>query len=409
MKEAPGPHQWNRRQLLKAVPATIAGGIMAGSTSAADAPSAQPSFKTTRNYWTSLAERLARPVLGNLSKHTLKANLPAERKNNYAPLEAFGRLMAGIAPWLAQDQPAGILNAARQSLDAATDPASPDYMNFHAGSQPLVDAAFLSHALLRAPSVLWEPLDVKVKTQIVNALKATRRIKPGMNNWLLFAAMVEAALHSLGKQDIVRDRVQNAISKHMEWYLGDGIYGDGPKFHWDHYNSYVIQPMLLDVLKTLGPLDPQWAALEPEVLLRIQRYAVIQERMISPEGTFPVIGRSSVYRCGALQGLALVALLKQLPPAITPAQARCAMTAVLRRVHEYPGTFDANGWLTIGFCGRQPAMADSYISCGSVYLTSLALLPLGLPAEDPFWSSPDEPWTSAKIWSGVDVHADHAI
>ena len=34
------------------------------------------------------------------------------------------------------------------------------------------------------------------------------------------------------------------------WYKGDGVYGDGPPFHWDYYNSFVIQPMLLNILAT---------------------------------------------------------------------------------------------------------------------------------------------------------------
>jgi len=31
-----------------------------------------------------------------------------------------------------------------------------------------------------------------------------------------------------------------------------------------------------------------------------------------------------------------------------------------------------------------------------------------LPANDPFWTAPAEPWTQKKIWSGADVPADHA-
>jgi hypothetical protein len=36
----------------------------------------------------------------------------------------------------------------------------------------------------------------------------------------------------------------------------------------------------------------------------------------------------------------------------------------------------------------------------------MGLIELGLPANDPFWSGPDLPWTQKKIWSGVDVKAD---
>ncbi len=74
-----------------------------------------------------------------------------------------------------------------------------------------------------------------------------------------------------------------------------------------------------------------------------------------------------------------------------------------------PQTFTANGWLNIGLCGKQPGLADFYITTGSLYICTNAFLPLGLPAIDPFWSAPDEPWTAVKIWSGQDVPADHAL
>jgi len=47
-------------------------------------------------------------------------------------------------------------------------------------------------------------------------------------------------------------RVGSAISHHQQWYRCDGIYGDGPEFHCDYYNSFVIQPMLVDIAQTLG-------------------------------------------------------------------------------------------------------------------------------------------------------------
>ena len=45
-------------------------------------------------------------------------------------------------------------------------------MNFK-GEQPLVDAAFLAQAILRAPNALWKSLDARVRRQIINALKTT--------------------------------------------------------------------------------------------------------------------------------------------------------------------------------------------------------------------------------------------
>ena len=53
-------------------------------------------------------------------------------------------------------------------------------------------------------------------------------------------------------------RVDYALRQHEQWYKGDGAYGDGPAFHWDYYNSFVIHPMLLDVLDACGDETPAW-------------------------------------------------------------------------------------------------------------------------------------------------------
>jgi hypothetical protein len=84
------------------------------------------------------------------------------------------------------------------------------------------------------------------------------------------------------------------------------------------------------------------------------------------------------------------------------------MSAVIRRQTEAPNTFDAAGWLTIGFCGHQPGIGESYISTGSVYLCAVGLLPLGLPEDDPFWAAPAEPWTQKRAWSGAVFPIDKA-
>ncbi len=330
-------------------------------------------------------------------------------------LEAFGRLLSGLAPWLestVEDKSEAALQAsyrewARAGLRNGTDPASPDYMNFGMTPQSVVDAAFLVLGILRAPKQLWEPLDRTTRANLVKALQATRQVLPGQSNWLLFSAMVEAGLCFMGEWwDALR--VDYAIQMHKEWFVGDGTYGDGAHFHWDYYNSFVIQPMLMQVLETVPPKSAMWSAFKPIVLERARRYAAIQERMISPEATFPAIGRSLTYRFGAFHLLSDISLRRQLPDAVSPEQVRCALTAVMRRMIERPGTFDAKGWLTIGFSGHQPSMGETYISTGSLYLCAAAWLPLGLPSSDVFWSGPAKPWTEAKIWSGEDVPADHA-
>ncbi len=412
----------NRRYFTRLFSALPLAGFTTARGFATPAPSPAALAETDRAYWLQTLVKVADPVLNALAKGQLKATMPVESalgqeegRRRVSHLEALGRTLAGLAPWLdapatgaekAQQQKYGEL--ARKAIANGVNPQSPDFLNFTQGGQPLVDAAFLAHGLLRAPNQLWQQLDKETQTRLISALKSSRVIKPGYNNWLLFSAMVEAALLKFtGECDEMR--MDYAIRQHQNWYKGDGAYGDGPDFHWDYYNSYVIQPMLLDVVQTLVDAKKGDKNLLATLRERAQRYAMIQERMIAPDGSFAAYGRSLAYRCGAFQLLAQMAYQKQLPGELTAGQVKAALSAVIRRTMDAPGTFDAKGWLQIGLCGHQPSIGEGYISTGSLYLCTEAFLPLGLGADDPFWTAPAEDWTAKKIWSGQDVKADHAI
>jgi hypothetical protein len=384
-------------------------------------PSMEARAPDDRPFWVDILRRLADPVLRNLANGTLKARMPVEQaagsnRASVTHLEALGRLVAGIAPWIelpADDTAEGRLREsyatlARRAIANAVNPSSPDFLNFTRDRQPLVDAAFLAQGLLRARRSLADAFDARTKQQLVAALESTRAITPGFNNWLLFSATVEAALATLGAR-WDRLRIDYALRQHDQWYKGDGVYGDGPELHWDYYNSFVIQPMLLDVLDVCRDEMPAWKDLASRGERRARRYAAILERLIASDGTFPAIGRSLAYRFGAFQLLAQMALRHALPDGVSPAQVRGALTAIIRRSIEAPGTFDAEGWLRIGFCGHQPGIGESYISTGSLYLCAVGLLPLGLPPADDFWSAPPQPWTSVRAWSGQPFPIDRAL
>lgn len=374
-----------------------------------------------REFWLDNMLEIANPVLLSLKNRSLKQDMPVEMKEGtyrekFSHLEAFARLLVGMAPWLereSEDQEEEKLRLkyaelAREAIDAGTDRNSPDYMNFSDDFQPIVDTAFFAHAILRAPNELWEKLDDRVKQNVIIAIKATRTRKPIYSNWLLFSAIIEAFLYKVGEKSWDPMRIDYAINQFDQWYLGDGIYSDGPEYHHDYYNSFVIHPMLVDLIETVGDEYREWAMLKDTIIKRSQRYAVIQERTISPEGTFPPVGRSLAYRFGVFQSLAQHALRKDLPNELPPAQVRSALTEVIKRTLQAPGTFMESGWLTIGFCGHQPDIGEGYISTGSLYLCTTGFLPLGLPGSDPFWSDPPMEWTAKRAWSGKGFLIDSA-
>jgi hypothetical protein len=418
----------NRRTFLKRLTTASSLGVLGlGAahgevTTPAASASKVNSGSEDRAEWLGVLERVAMPVLQHLARRELRQRMPVETNGNVAErrssthLEAFARTLVGIAPWLEVRDLTGeelqlqkkIVAFMPTCMDAATNPASPDCLNFNQGGQPLVDTAFLAQAILRAPKILWSSLAQPLRQQLITALKSSRVIKPPNNNWLLFAALVETALLEVG-EPALEERLEENLRRLLAWYVGDGVYGDGARFHFDYYNSFVIHPALVDILNVLRRRDKKFEPVYQVVLTRARRYAEIQERLIAPDGSFPAVGRSLVYRIGAFQALGQVALLGQLPGAIKPAQVRCALTAVLRRMMTAPKTYDAQGWLRVGFCGHQPALGEPYISTGSLYLCTVGLLPLGLAPQNPFWSEPAAPWTAQRVWAGESLPADHAL
>ena len=386
--------------------------------------------KATRQYWVNTMLRIVTPVYENLANETLRKNMPVEvndgsntgKRADVSHLEALGRSFNGIAPWLnlgddtsrEGEQRRAMTQLVVKAITNAVNPSSPDYMPFDGpGTQPLVDAAFFAEGLLRSKDVIWPMLDSQTRQRIIDELKRSRKIRAWENNWLLFSATVEAALLQFtGECDF--SKIKYALDRHNEWYKGDGWYGDGPSFHLDYYNSYVIQPMLVDVTAVVkenadkGEEYATYGAMYDKYVKRMARFAAQQEMLISPEGTFPMLGRSCGYRYGAFQALAHTSLLGTLPKGVSPAQVRSALTAVIKR-QTVKTMFDAEGWLTLGFCGHQPDVAENYVSTGSAYLCCFVFLPLGLPANAEFWSGKDEKWSSQRVWAGEAVMRDAAI
>lgn len=298
---------------------------------------------------------------------------------------------------------------ARAGIAHGGDPQHADFWQHTGIQQVLVDAAFLAQALLRAPGELWDPLDADVKSCLIQFFKSLRDRAPFFNNWLLFSACTEAFLASIG-EDWDRMRVDYAIRQHEQWYLGDGTYADGPEFHHDYYNSFVIQPMLHEILEVVAPLEERWAPFAEPVRKRLARHAELQERHINSDGTWPLTGRSITYRTGALHGLAFAAWKQLLPPQLPPSQVRCALTAVIQRGLYPENNYDSDGWLWIGVNGHQPSLGEHYITTASLYLATFVFAPLGLFPAHPFWSDPDRAWTARRVWQlGEDIPADHAL
>ena len=386
--------------------------------------------QSDREYWTALAWQMAQPILENMAKGELQKNMQTEfspsfdnRNRKVVYMEAFGRLMAGIAPWLTLDENQSLSENeaakvrqlrqwALQAYRNGVDPESPDYLCWGVSGQNLVDAAYIAESFIRAYDALWMPLDDVTKQRYITEFKKLRSIEPPYTNWFLFSSVIESFIaKAAGLKEYDDFRVMMPIRKTEEWYVGDGWYADGPVFAFDYYTSYVFHAMYLETLQNMIDAKAntrlEYKKYYDRALHRAQKHAIILERFISPEGTFPVIGRSTPYRLAALQPLALIAWYQKLPKDISEGQVRAALTKVMHRMFDQQQNYNPGGYLTIGFCGSQPETADWYTNNGSLYMTSLCFMPLGLPADHTFWTCPAEPWTQVKAWGGQPFPKDH--
>ena len=385
--------------------------------------------KTDREIWCDVMYRMAAPVLSNMSKGQLKQNMLVEvsptwdgRNKDVAYMESFGRLMAGLAPWLSLPDDESAEGAQRKQLREwalksyaqAVDPKSQDYLLWRTENQTLVDAAYIAESFIRAYDVLWAPLDSLTKQRYITEFTQLRRVDPSYSNWLLFSTTIESFLLKAGAPYDTY-RISSSLRKIEEWYVGDGWYSDGPNFSFDYYNSFVIHPMYVEALEIFtgaGKRTKIWNMPKcdyQQASTRMQRFGVTLERLVSPEGTLPVFGRSITYRTGTLQSLALLAWRNWLPEELSNGQVRSAMTAVIQRMFSDNRNFNEKGFLTLGFNGSQPKISDYYTNNGSLYMASLAFLPLGLPSDAPFWADAPQSWTSKKAWEGEDFPKDHAL
>ena len=369
-----------------------------------------------REQWVDLAYKIAAPVLENMSKGLLKRNMITEyspifdkRDKSVLYMECFGRLMDGIAPWLSLPEDETKEGKLRKKLHKwallsyknAVDENNPDFLLWEGNNtrQPLVDAAYLAQSFLRAPESTWEKLDENTRKKYIEVFEKIRKIEPYNSNWLLFSGIIECFFIMAGKEPN-KTRMYDIVNRTNNFYLGDGWYSDGPNFDMNYYNSFVIHPMLIEILETMENNNIEVPISSKLAIERMQQFNVFMERLISPEGTFPAFGRSIVYRMAAFQTLALSAWKYSLPMNLTYGGIRNALTKVLNNMFKVKENFNEGGFLTLGFVGHQPYISDRYSNNGSTYITALIFLVLGLPSNHEFWTEPPKPWTSIKAWNG---------
>jgi hypothetical protein len=186
----------NRRSFLKgallaSTPFIAGARAVAGTASVANASTAEPrSGADDRKQWLAIVERVSQPLLEAISRQKLRATMPVEcakgqeeASRESTHLQAVGRLLCGLAPWIEADAGSDPAEEAlrtqyrewaRLAIKYGCDPNSPDALNFGNNQQSVVDAAFLALAVVRAPNQLGTMLDDAAKENLVHRLVETR-------------------------------------------------------------------------------------------------------------------------------------------------------------------------------------------------------------------------------------------
>ncbi len=285
--------------------------------------------------------------------------------------------------------------------------------------QIIVEMANVAYAFMKTP-FLWNSLDKNLQNQILYIMYySITQFKPHINNWLLFEAIIEIFLYKNQKIKTLHKTLLN-LRIIESYYVGDGWYKDGPVFHMDFYNSYVILPFLITIYKELYLLNYQnqgslYKNVYNKSILKIQRQSEFLERLIGPNGSFPIFGRSAVYRTAIFHALVACACENALPHTLSYGQVRNGLNAVITHMFENNDLhiFDEHGFLTYGFSGFQPEIGDEYSNSGSLYFALLIFMPLGLDENHDFWKndtrSMEDEWSQKKLYSGKCINRDKAI
>jgi hypothetical protein len=360
----------------------------------------------SKKLWKDKLLKLVEPVLIGFVNKNIKNIFKSEFSpflhntdkfyKNIVYIELFCRTILGISPLLEKDE--YLLDLTLKSFDICFS----GYINWHCGEQLLVEIANLSLAFLRCPT-LWDNL--KNKKYILTVIKkTTTEFEPHPNNWILFKCIIDIFLFKNNEINNIRHVNKYLDNFENEFYIGDGWYKDGKIFHMDYYNSYVILPFLAEIYKELNNSS------KLEIIhTRIKRQSEFLERLISSDGTFPLFGRSMVYRAAVFHALVYACYNNILPDSLTYSQVRCALTEVIKKMFDNENNFDDEGFLQIGFMSYQPQLADSYSNKGSLYFTLLVFMPLGLNDEHQFWTEEEKDWTQKKAWKGSNIIKDKSI
>ena len=301
---------------------------------------------------------------------------------NSARVEAFSRMLWGLAPLWSQGGGQEFLPLFQEGLVHGTDPEHPAYWGAPFDcDQKIVEMAAIATTLM----LCGERLNFsKREAQNLHTwLSAVDGLRLPQNNWLFFRVLIQAAFRRMGWPWNEKQPHED-LSKLDSWYLGDGWYCDGEPSQIDYYIPFGMHYYGLIYAWCMEREDPERSRRFKE---RAARFAEDFLYWFEDGGRAVPFGRSLTYRFA--QSACFSALAFAGVEALPWGVLKSRVLGNLRDWFSQP-VFTADGLLTVGYAYPNLCMSENYNAPGSPYWAFKTFLCLALPEDHLFWQAEEE-------------------
>ncbi|MFF0345448.1 DUF2264 domain-containing protein [Kribbella sp. NPDC004875] len=334
----------------------------------------------TRETWLAVADQLLGSLVPWFTDNGAQVRLPGRGSWSGADcdgLEGFARSFLLAAFRIAAgDAEERLIERYARGLVAG---AAGDWPRLTPCSQQMVEAAAIAVGLHESRAWLWDRLDDREQTHVVDWLSGFVGSRTWDNNWRLFQVVGEQFLASVGAP-YSQDDIDAGLDRIEDWYVGDGWYSDGPGQNFDHYIGWAMHLYPGLWTRMAGPSADGRLAIYRERLHRFLEDAV---HLTGTDGAPIHFGRSLCYRMATAAPYWMGALLDATP--LTPGQTRRLCSGTLRHFIDH-GVPDERGLLTLGWHHHFLPTTQPYSGPGSPYWASKGFLGLLLPADHAIWT-----------------------
>ncbi|KAK2043752.1 hypothetical protein LZ31DRAFT_585071 [Colletotrichum somersetense] len=364
---------------------------------------------------------LLRPLLPYFSPAKGRDRVPVSSAAHFeetaAQLEGFARPLWAVGAFLlgfdSTSHPEllksidGIVQPWIDGFISGTDSGHPDYWgNINDTDQRMVEAEIIAFALLAAPGRIYKPMNEKSKQNVTNWLRKLKGMEMPENNWRCVRGKINSDLELLDTFYRFNNWSADGPWQTSEQAQAEMQHGKTARRDTvdisrkaDYYSgSFAIQFSQLLYSRFAAYIDPERAETYRQ---RARDFGANFWKYFDAEGAAIPFGRSLAYRfaCG---GYFSALALAQVPDMPGPLGSPRAMKGFLMRhltwwTENSGDIFYPDGTLNIGWLYPNMYMSEDYNSPQSPYWCLKTLVAVGLPDDDAFWTTEEEPYPQLPV------------